>query len=191
VSEDKKAAPTGSQEDQVIHEYDGIEEYDNNLPLWWLATFVGTVVFAVGYWFAYESYHSFDHPRDEYEKVAAAAKAAQKAAGPVSADALVAMSKDTKAVEAGKVTFTTMCAACHKPDGSGNIGPNLTDANWLHGGKPDQIYKTVSEGVPEKQMPPWGPALGGEKVQQVVAFVLTIKNTNVAGGKAPQGDPEQ
>lgn len=192
MSEDTKKAASGSQheQDQVIHEYDGIEEYDNDLPLWWLVTFIGTAVFAVGYWVVYESYHSFDHPRDEYAKVAAAAKEQKKAAGPVSAAALLAMSKDAKAVEAGKQTFTTTCAACHKADGGGAIGPNLTDSAWIHGGKPDEIYETVSEGMPDKQMPPWGPVLGAEKVQQVVAYVLTIKNTNVAGGKAPQGEPE-
>jgi len=185
------ATPAGAEQDQVIHEYDGIEEYDNNLPLWWLVTFVGTVVFSLGYWIYYESYQSADHPRAEYEKAAAAAKAEQKAAGPVSADALVALSKDPSAVAAGKTTFTTTCAACHNPNGGGNIGPNLTDKFWLHGGKPDQIYNTVTNGVPDKQMPPWGPALGGEKIQQVTAYILTIKNTNVEGGKAPQGDPEE
>ena len=94
---------------------------------------------------------------------------------------------------AGKVTFTANCGTCHtlKASGSvGNIGPNLTDKTWLHGGKPAQIFKTVNEGVLTKGMAAWGPQLGTDKVQNVVAYVLTLKDTNVAGGKAPQGVEE-
>lgn len=181
------------EKDVVVHEYDGIEEYDNQLPRWWLGTLYGTMAFAVVYWLGYQTFRALDSPRAQYDKEVAAAKAAElermKASGPVTSELLIAMSKDPKTVEKGKEIFITQCAACHKPDGSGNIGPNLTDNYWLHGSKPEQIYETISKGVLTKGMPPWAPVLGDEKVQQATAFVLSIKNTNVPGGKAPQGEP--
>ncbi len=64
----------------------------------------------------------------------------------------------------------------------------MTDAYWINGGKPTDIFHRVHDGVPAKGMPTWGPQLGDEKVETVVAFVLSIRNTNVPGGKAPQGE---
>ena len=68
-------------------------------------------------------------------------------------------------------------------DGGGNIGPNLTDGYWLHGGQADDIYKIVTEGVPGKGMPTWGPVLGDERVAAVVAYVISIRGTNVPGAR--------
>ena len=73
-------------------------------------------------------------------------------------------------------------------DGGGNIGPNLTDAYWIHGSKPIDIFHTVIDGVPAKGMPTWGPQLGDDRIESVVAYVLSIRDTNVPAGKAPQGD---
>lgn len=182
------------EEDVVVHEYDGIEEYDNQLPKWWLWTLFGAIAFGVVYWFGYQTFHAMDNPRDTYDKEVAVARAAEiermKSAGPVTEELLVAMSKDQKTLETGKAIFTANCVACHRADGGGNIGPNLTDKYWLHGGKPENVYKTVNEGVPAKGMISWAPILGPEKVQAATAYVLSLKETNVAGGKPPQGEPD-
>ena len=58
------------------------------------------------------------------------------------------------------------------------------------GGAPDVIYRTITNGVLNKGMPAWGAQLGAERVQAITAFLLTIKNTNVSGGRAAQGTPE-
>jgi cytochrome c oxidase cbb3-type subunit 3 len=181
------------KEDEVIHEYDGIQEYDNRLPNWWLWTFIGTVLFGFFYWTGYVTFKSLDNPRDVYDKEVAVARAQEiermKNAGPVTAELLVKMSQDAKTTQTGKEVFTTTCAACHRADGAGNIGPNLTDKYWLHGGKPEQIYQTVENGVPAKGMPAWTPVIGHDKVVAATAYVISIKDTNVAG-KAPQGEPD-
>jgi cytochrome c oxidase cbb3-type subunit 3 len=91
-------------------------------------------------------------------------------------------------VEDGKQVFVSTCAACHRADGGGNIGPNLTDEFWIHGDKPQDIWSTVHNGIPAKGMPTWGPQIGEAKVASVVAYVLSIRNTNVPNGKAPQGE---
>jgi cytochrome c oxidase cbb3-type subunit III len=101
---------------------------------------------------------------------------------------LAALAKDKGTVAQGKQVFALTCIACHRQDGGGVVGPNLTDEFWIHGAAPDKIYDTISKGVPDKGMPAWGPQLGSERVQAVTAYVISIRGTNVPGGKAPQGD---
>ncbi len=168
----------------VIHEYDGIEEADNELPTWWIVIFIGSVVFGAGYWLAFHEFHVQPSAVE-----ALAAKEAERArrAGDVSDADLLSASKDAAAVAAGKTVFMTNCVACHGDKAEGRIGPNLTDGFWIHGGAPKAIFETVKAGVPAKGMPTWGPVLGAITVKQVVAYLLTLRNTNVSG-KEPQGD---
>jgi cytochrome c oxidase cbb3-type subunit 3 len=170
--------------------YDGIEEEDNHLPNWWLAILWTTVAFAFGYWFLFHSTHAFHSTREVYEGQVAEAKKREALQNPISNDSLAALAHNDAALSDGKKTFSTICIACHGPNGGGTVGPNLTDNFWLHGSKPEQLYANVMSGFPEKGMPPWGKQLGPERTRNVVAFVLSLKNTNVPGGKAPQGDPE-
>lgn len=179
-------------ENKVIHEVDGIQEYDNKLPNWWLYTLYGTMLFGAGYWFHYQTSGFGDLPRAEYQqemdKAAANEAARIKAAGVMTPESLTALSKDKGTVAQGKEVFTSTCVACHRADGGGVVGPNLTDDYWLHGATSDKIWKTISAGVPEKGMPAWGPQLGHERTQAVTAYVISLRGTNVPNGKAPQGE---
>lgn len=181
-------------QDKVIHEYDGIREYDNRLPNWWLYTLFGSIVFAAFYWVYYQQLGIGDSPYEAYAAEMQADREAKekKAAAmqPVTPELLTEMSRDTAAVATGKQAYEQMCAACHGPTGGGLIGPNLTDEFWLHGASPDAIYGVVRDGVLDKGMPAWGASLGEEKVRATVAYLLTLKNTKVAGGKEPQGERE-
>lgn len=179
-------------ENKVIHEVDGIQEYDNKLPNWWLYILYGSTLFAVGYWFVYHQANFLDNPRAAYEtemdKAAIAAAGEAKEVGPATPEALAALSKDVGTVARGKQVFASTCIACHRADGGGVVGPNLTDDFWLHGASPDKVYKSIKDGVPDKGMPAWGPQLGLSRVQAVTAYVITLRGTNVPGGKAAQGD---
>jgi cytochrome c oxidase cbb3-type subunit 3 len=175
------------------HVYDDIVEHDNKLPLWWQLTLYGAVVFALVYWYG-RRFGAIPSSAQVYEQETTAARAeeAERARlSPVSDDMLATLARDPATVSQGKEVFATTCSPCHRADGGGNIGPNLTDAYWLHGARPTAVYRSASEGVPAKGMPAWGPQLGNQRVENVVAFVLSIKNTNVPGGKAPQGEIEQ
>jgi cytochrome c oxidase cbb3-type subunit III len=173
------------------HVYDDIVEHDNKLPLWWQITLYGAVVFALVYWFG-RRFDAIPSPAQAYQSDVAAERAAQaeqaRARGTIDDAMLSTLAKDPATLAQGKEVFTSTCAACHRPDAGGNIGPNLTDAYWIHGNKPTDIYKTVSEGVPAKGMPTWTPVLGEQRVEAAVAYVISIENTNVPGGKAPQGE---
>lgn len=179
-------------EEPVVHEYDGIIEHDNQLPRWWLYTLFGAVLFAGGYWIYF---HSFDlgeltNKRYQREKAAQIAEEARRIqeAGEVTPDMLVTLSKDAGTVEKGKALFDSTCVTCHAEGGKGNIGPNLTDDSWLHGGQPMDVYRSVRDGYADKQMPAWGQKLGEQKVRAAAAYVISIRNSNVPGGKAAQGE---
>lgn len=178
------------KQDQVLdHDYDGIQEYDNRLPTWWLVILYATVVFAFFYW-AY--YHTLGGPtpQDRYrgELVAAAeAELARMEGQALNNETLFTMASVPTQVESGRAIFQQFCVVCHADQGQGNVGPNLTDAYWLHGGRPMDILHTVTNGVPDKGMVAWGNQLGPRRVQQAVSYILSLRNTNVPG-KDPEGD---
>jgi cytochrome c oxidase cbb3-type subunit 3 len=178
---------------RILHVYDGdLQEEDNRLPLWWLYTLYGAIVFAAVYWYGEMQLKAWA-PRDvayQQEMIAVRLEEAKKNGGMLPAETLLAMSKTAGTVDEGRQVFTSTCAPCHRADAGGNIGPNLTDDYWLHGGKPQNIFTCVHDGIPAKGMPTWGPQIGDAKVAAVVAYVLSIKGTNVPGGKPPQGEKE-
>ncbi|MGZ3420553.1 MAG: c-type cytochrome [Polyangiales bacterium] len=186
--------PDSDRGEKIVHEYDGIKEADNALPNWWLAILYGTIAFGAVYWLAAESFKTVQSPRVAYDeevaKSAAVEAARVKAAGVVTDESMSTLAKDGKTVSEGQAIFASTCVACHAANGGGGIGPNLTDEFWLHGGSPSKVYATIKDGFAAKGMPAWGGTLGEERVRTVAAYVLTLKNTKVPGGKAPQGENE-
>ena len=156
------------------HAYDGIEEFDQRLPNWWLNTLYGAIVFAVVYWFVYMIAHLMPTDGQRVDAALARIEATKLASTLELTDAsLWAMSRNPVFIDAGKQTFTSLCVACHQANLQGGVGPNLTDHLWLHGGRPTEIFKTVTEGVPAKGMVTWGPIIGARKTAEVVAYVLS------------------
>jgi len=169
------------------HAFDGIQEYDNPLPRWWLFIFYTTVLFGYGYWMHFHVARTGLSGVAAYEKEKSDALRKAAASKPMSDELLLAMSKDPQTVATGQKLFVQQCAQCHEANGSGKIGPNLTDEFWLHGNKPTEILKTISRGVVEKGMPAWEPTLGGERVRSLAAFVISHEGANLPG-KEPQGE---
>jgi cytochrome c oxidase cbb3-type subunit 3 len=174
------------------HDYDGIREHDNRLPNWWLFTLFVAIFFGYAYFLYYHVLKAGPTSQQQYamemETAAQQIEAAARARGTVTDDVLVAMAASPGAVEKGAATFKQSCAVCHGPLGQGLIGPNLTDDYWIHGGKPTDILKTVTSGVADKGMPTWGPILGQEGTEDVVAFILSSLKGKHVPGKAPQGE---
>ncbi|MBI3395631.1 MAG: c-type cytochrome [Spirochaetia bacterium] len=171
-------------------EFDGIRQADNKLPTWYTISFIGTVIFGVFYIAYYIIFGGWSETGQYREEVQAHIKKYGEAAALVSTGGGNPLRGDAKAIAAGAQTFATICAACHKPDGTGLIGPNLTDNVWLHGDNEAALFNTVMEGVKTaelKQVPPKGemPAhkasLGARKVWEVLAY-LTDKNKNIKPG---------
>ncbi len=161
-----------AEQDQVLghaDEADGIEEYDNKLPTWWLGIFYFSIFFAI----AYSIHYHLIAKRSQAGAYAAEIAAAEERWPAPEADELAASAMSPESLAAGEEIFKANCVACHGSDMKGGIGPDLTDAEWIHGGELEDITRTVTEGVPEKGMLTWGPILGPEKVSQVAAFVYS------------------
>ncbi len=182
--------PTQDEDRLLDHEYDGIHEYDNPMPRWWLWIFYATILFVPFYYFAPAPFGEGRGTVADYE----AAMAAERAARPpemaivaLSDDEYRARAKDAAVLTVGKQLFSTNCVACHRADGGGLIGPNLTDDAWIHGETPTAIHRSITEGVLEKGMPPWGRILKPAEVDALTAYVLSLEGTNPPAPKAPEG----
>ncbi|MHB1110291.1 MAG: cytochrome-c oxidase, cbb3-type subunit III [Devosia sp.] len=144
------------------HEWDGIKELNNPLPRWWLWTFYGTIVFAIGYTIAYPAWPLISSAtsgllgyssRADLDASLASAKAAQGdlvaqvEARPV-AEILGDETLARFARAGGKSAFKVYCSQCHGSGAQGAAGyPNLNDDEWIWGGTADQIYATIAHGV--------------------------------------------
>ena len=190
-----KAPPRKAPEaDLLDHEYDGIREYDNPLPRWWVWMWALSFVFSVGYFFHYHISHNGTSIADGYEAEMAEAREAeakQSLAEPVSEESLGKLMANPALMTDAKALFGLRCTPCHGEHAQGIIGPNLTDNSWIHGkGTLTDIYGVVEGGVPAKGMPAWGRQLTPVELRKVVAFVGTLRGQNVPG-KPPEGTPLQ
>lgn len=178
-----------ADKDRLIeHSYDGIQEYDNPMPAWWVFTFWVTIVFSIFYYVNPGNAGVGKGREAEYAADMAAFRAEHPAtAGGGNVAALMAAAARPSEVAEGKKLFAGKCAACHAADGGGSIGPNLTDDAWIHGGAIDSIYATVNNGVLAKGMPAWGKLLKADEMDEVVAYVWTLHGTTPAKPKAPEG----
>jgi len=163
------------------HVYDGIQEYDQRLPNWWLNTLYGTIIFWIVYWFTHviAGIVPSDGMLVDNELTRISAEKMASSIDVSSDEKLWAMGSNIVFVDAGRQTFNSLCVACHLPSMKGKsenptaVGPDLVDTNWIHGGTPKEIYNTIAKGVLAKGMPAWEPVLGQKKTVEVVAYILS------------------
>lgn len=176
---DKNEAPL------TDHDYDGIREYDNPLPMWWLATFFGAIIFGYIYYLHYTS-GAGPTLLQEFQSDMAALQQAHKNQAGGNLENTAAVGADDSL---GRSVFQSKCAVCHGPELQGSIGPNLTDEYWIQGqGGPRDIGRIVRDGVTDKGMPAWGPLLSANELNSVVAFVASAAGTHPPNPKPPQGN---
>ena len=182
-------------EDKVLHEMDGIREYDNPMPGWLMAIWWGALIFGAVYIAFYALSFGEGSMEAEYrgeaQKAVTAVDAyfAEHPLVPPSPAALLAGTRDPAVLETGRARFARTCAACHGEQAQGLIGPNLTDDRWIHGGSVEQIFQTIAKGWPAKGMPPWGRAVKPEELAALVSYVRSLQGSNPPGAKPPEGDP--
>jgi cytochrome c oxidase cbb3-type subunit 3 len=178
------------------HEYDGIQEYDQKLPNWWLFTFYAAIAWFVVHWVLYYHTSAF---KDAHEEVTARLVAVHKAKS-AELEKMVATLDDSKFVHAwaanpeivaaGEVTFLTNCTPCHGADFSATIltstgrmplpGLPLNDHVWKFGGQPMRIFQLINEGSPPEsagnngaKMQVWGQTLSPKQIAEVVSYIIS------------------
>ncbi len=167
-------------------EWDGVYCADKKMPGWYVWSFIATIIIGIVYLLNYHvmtgwtSAGEFTAAQAEHEAKYGKTELAPTGGNPFRGDA--------DAIAAGQKTFSGICAACHGPEGLGNIGPNLMDDEWLHGTTEDEVFDVVFNGrqSPDqwKQNPAKGPMpahggmLGAEGVWKVLAF-LESKNSTI------------
>jgi cytochrome c oxidase cbb3-type subunit 3 len=182
------------QEQDVMldHDYDGIKELDNVLPPWWVYLFYGCVIFAVVYFVRFEVYGDYTQAEEfEAEMVQADIdiKEYLKTAPDMMDKESVVLLTDAPSIAEGNALFATNCVACHRADGGGTIGPNLTDKYWVLGGSIKDVFNTITEGGRSgKGMIAWKDQLKPTEIQKIASYLHSIQGSNPKDPKPTESD---
>ena len=186
------------------HEWDGIQEFDNPMPKWWLYTFYACIIWGIGYAIAMPAWPlissatpgvlGYSTRQNAHAEIAAQELANAGIKTRLENTDLISISQDRElmsyAKNAGASVFRTWCAQCH---GSGAAGvqangyPNLLDDDWLWGGDEDAIYQTIAHGVRNdidedarySEMPNFGEILEPNEINAVTNFVISLSGGDV------------
>ena len=193
VSKLTRSKEIESENDIMLdHDYDGIKELDNVLPPWWVYLFYGTIVFSLVYMVRFHVMNEYDQEQEFKNEVELAelekSKLPKSPEDEVSYETVVAVTDATKLAK-GKEIFINACAACHKADGGGLVGPNLTDEYWINGGGIKNVFKLISEGSKNNpSMVAWNKNLSSSDIQNIASYILTLQGSKPAGAKAAEGE---
>lgn len=170
------------------HEFDGIQEYDNPIPVWLGALFGITIVFGIAYAVYYPAlpghqgvagWSSTGQYEQQMEVEEARYAPLRAEAEKKTLEALQALSEDQTTLAKGGEVYTLRCAPCHGDNAEGRVGPALGDSEWVYGGDPKSVLHSIREGRP-KGMPKWKTELSAEDIQNVAAYVLSLSKTTGA-----------
>jgi cytochrome c oxidase cbb3-type subunit III len=192
----------GPHPDELLdHEADGIREFDNALPRWWLYGFYFTIAFAALY---LVNYHVLPRPVfghsgmvAEYQaELEAAAREGAARPKPAKASVTLTALTDQASLDKGRAIFEgqdNACFSCHRADLGGLVGPNLTDDRWLHACSIQDIVNSITTGYPLKGMLPYGVGkpLTEEQTLQVASYVLSKRGSSPPAPKPPDAERDK
>jgi cytochrome c oxidase cbb3-type subunit 3 len=187
----------GGTSDELIqgHHYDGIQEYDNPMPGWWIWLLWGSVAFAVVYFVGITYFDWINTYEDdlaagvqEIQTIRQAYAESEGGSFEVTNASISEYVNVDEHVAAGSEIYTRNCASCHGEQGQGIIGPNLTDEYYLHGGSNVDIFDVLTDGVASAGMPAWEGTLTPEERAQLVAYIRSIEGTDPPNAKDPEGE---
>ena len=189
---DPYSQPLGTdqnEEHDVEHSYDGIQELDNPPPRWIMAIFYLTIGFSIIYAAYFFWFDVGDLQDEQYVKKSQIHDTKYQMNGESSSEIMVLT--DAADIEAGKAIFSEMsCFACHGMNGEGNaIGPNLCDDVSLNGCDFQSTFNIIKNGKPAKGMAAYKTQLSDSRIQGVASYVLSLRGSNPANAKEPQGEP--
>ncbi len=194
------------------HVWDGdLKELNKPLPKWWLYTFYATIIWGIAYWIAYPAFPTLTNytkgvlgysSRGSVAEQVMQGKAAQsKYREELAKTPVAGVDKNNEllrfAKASGRVAFGDNCAPCHGRGGEGSPGyPNLNDDDWIWGGTPEQIEKTIRVGIrsahEETRVSPM-PRFGLDKllepaqISDAAEFVLSLSGKSKDAESATRG----
>ncbi|GFZ77640.1 cytochrome c oxidase subunit III [Aquaticitalea lipolytica] len=186
--------PMEKEQELILdHNYDGIKELDNDLPPWWLYGFYASIIFGAIYLVKYHVFDGdtqYDELESEYAQAKIELEEYKKTAKDLVDFNTVTFLSDAADLAKGKTIYEENCVACHKSDGGGGIGPNLTDNHWILGGGIKNVFKTINDGGRDgKGMVAWSKnGLKPSEIAQVASYVLTLQDITPAEPKEAEGD---
>ncbi len=186
---DQPAPPASGQ--LMEHEYDGIQEFDNPTPGWWTWIFVGSCVFSVLYFVFFTFSPTAWSILEQYDgAVAADLQKRFGEIGDLEADeaTLVQYMQEPEWLLVGKTVFAGNCASCHGPDGSGLIGPNLTDEHYKNVKTLEDVAKVIAEGAANGAMPEWQNRLHPNEIVLTAAYVATMRGQDLPSSRPAEGE---
>ena len=178
------------------HEYDGIKEYDNPMPRWWVWLFWATIIFCIPYtmWFHLSGPEKFNDRSIQgnlEREIAAYGQIIVAQYGDLTPDepTILSLMVNPDAMAAMKSLFNSKCASCHADSGAGNVGPNLTDDHWIEVREVVDIPETIRNGRIERGMPAWGNQFSETQITLLSAYVASLRQDPITpdeGGKRPE-----
>ncbi len=177
--------PDSSQEVPVRdHAFDGIQEYDNNLPRWWLMLFYLTIIWSVAYVAWYHGGFGLVGPdKHKTEMTELAELRAKHSGGVLSEEQLRGLSRTPDRIAKGKALYqSAACGVCHGTDGTGSVGPNLIDRWWIHGSSMVEIRKLIADGGPNG-MQPFKDRLSGDDLTNLAIWIVDQNRQGEKPGK--------
>lgn len=192
----RKSQTTDTETEKTMgHTFDGIEEYDNPLPKWWMYMFVGTCIFALAYYALYPGLGNYKGLLGwtQVGQWEAEVQTAEEKYGPIfeayAATPIDELVQDAEAMKVGQRLFANNCSVCHGSAGRGAIGfPNLTDSDWLYGGTEEAIKATLTNGrmgnMPAKGL---NPAMTNAQIDDMVHYLLSFSERSDNAEAAERG----
>ncbi len=176
------------------HNYDGIQEYDNPTPGWWVWLFIASIAFAPLYLIVAAGARQIFGYEESYQAAETSMLMKQFAElGELSPDAptlarFVNNPDEQKWLAAGSSIFRANCASCHGSNGAGISGPNLTDDHYLNLKDPVGIINVINKGANNGAMPAWESKLLPNEVVLVSAYVASLRGQNLSSPRPAEGD---
>lgn len=194
------------------HSWDGIEEFNNPLPRWWVWVFYLTIIWGLAYTIAYPAWPGIKGASagllgwSTRGDVAAEIQSVEARLAPMNdklaSVELASIAEDdalrSYATSAGAAVFKTWCAQCHGSGAAGAKGyPNLQDDDWLWGGDMESIHQTLTVGIrsPDHEDTRFNDmaAYGGdellepEQIDEVVNYVMSLSGEAQDASKVEAG----
>jgi cytochrome c oxidase cbb3-type subunit 3 len=193
TSKIKATSPNGDNTNGHVWD-ETLREMNNPLPRWWVWMFIITIIFSLFYFAAYPAIGTYagklgwTQIKQYDQEMAVANKTIAPLYAKFAAMPVEELATNSEARAIGERIFMNNCAQCHGSDAHGSRGfPNLTDKDWIHGGSPEKIAETLTNGR-VGMMPPMAAAVGTEDdVKNVANYVLSLSNSNHDATRAAAG----